>query len=184
MADGVAAVLLVVGSAVFLVGAAVGVPGVFMEPDADARQSMLEAHASRWRLAQPLYAMGPLIAAVGVGLLVGDTRAATARILFAVAGVLLVAGALAWSWIVYLRAIDIVAFARGSLPGWPFTTYVLLTNAGLASLGAGLVVAGSSVWIGWLTLAADAAFVAAYVRFGDIPPFVFYLLLLVVGVTL
>jgi hypothetical protein len=34
---------------------------------------------------------------------------------------------------------------------------------------------------GWLTLAADAVFVLAYLRSRDIPPFVFYLLLGVVG---
>jgi hypothetical protein len=184
MTDGLASVLLIVGSAVFLAGAAIGVPGVFMEPDADARQSMLEARAGRWRFAQPLYALGPLIAALGVGVLAVETPAVASRLLLTVAGVLLTVGALAWSWTVHLRTVDIVAFAWGRLPGWPFATYVLLTTAGLASLGAGLLVAGSSPWIGWLTLAADAAFVLLYLRSGDIPPFVFYLLLLLVGATL
>jgi hypothetical protein len=155
-----------------------------MEPDADARQAMLEDHARSWRLAQPLYAVGPLTCAVGVGVLATDLPTVTARILVTTAAVMLAVGALAWSWSVYQRAVHIVAFAQGRLPGWPFTTYVLLTNTGLASLGAGLLAAASPVWVGWLTLTADALFVLAYARFGDIPPFVYYLLLLVLGVTL
>ena len=39
-------------------------------------------------------------------------------------------------------------------------------------------------WLAWLVLVADLAFLAAYVRYKDIPPFVFYLLLLVAGIAL
>jgi hypothetical protein len=35
--------------------------------------------------------------------------------------------------------------------------------------------------LGWLTLGADLIFLAGYLWFKDIPPFVFYLLLLLVG---
>jgi len=48
-------------------------------------------------------------------------------------------------------------------------------------LGIGLVNSASPVWPGWLTIGVDVAFLAGYLRFKDIPPFVFYVLLLVVG---
>jgi len=38
------------------------------------------------------------------------------------------------------------------------------------------------VWLGWVTLTAGAFFLVGYLRFRDIPPFVFYVLLTVVGV--
>jgi hypothetical protein len=69
----------------------------------------------------------------------------------------------------------------GRFPGWPFTTYVLLTIGGLALLCIGLLTADFPVWVGWVTLDAAIVFLAAYLRFGDIPPFVFYALLLLVG---
>ena len=81
----------------------------------------------------------------------------------------------------YLRFRHVREFAFGELPGWPFAAYVWLTLAGLAVLGAGLLTVGFPAWAGWLTLAATLTFLVGYVRFGDIPPFVFYLLLPVVS---
>ena len=105
-----------------------------------------------------------------------------ARALLAAASVALVIGALTWSWSVYLRATRISEFAFRTLPAWPFTTYVLLTIGGLGLLSIGLLGDGFPVWLGLLTLGADIVFLGIYVRFKDIPPFVFYLLLTLVGV--
>jgi hypothetical protein len=69
----------------------------------------------------------------------------------------------------------------GTLAGWPFATYVLLTIGGLALLAIGLLSGNIPGWLGWLTLGADVVLLAGYLWFKDIPPFVFYLLLLVVG---
>jgi len=194
----VASVLLIGGSVVFLVGAAIGVPRVFMEPDPDARLRLLRARPRAWRWAQPLYAGGPLLAAVGVVVLAASaggagqhgtaggvsqpgTAGAGQRAMLAAAGAALVVGAVAWARCVHQRTARVADFAHRRLPGWPFTTYVLLTVAGLALLGAGLLAGGFPAWLGWLVLAADAAFLAAYLRLRDLPPFVFYLLLIAVG---
>ena len=191
----VASVLLIGGSVVFLVGAAIGVPRVFMERDPGARPRLLRARPRAWRWAQPLYAGGPLLAAAGVVVLAASagqhstaggadqlgTAGAGPRAMLAAAGAALVAGAAAWARCVHQRTARVADFAHGRLPGWPFTTYILLTVAGLALLGAGLPAGGFPAWLGWLVLAADAAFLAAYLRLRDLPPFVFYLLLIAVG---
>jgi hypothetical protein len=59
---------------------------------------------------------------------------------------------------------------------------VLLTIARIALLAFGLLIGDFRSWIGWVTVGADAVFLAGYLRFKDIPPFVFYLLLTLVGV--
>jgi len=153
---------------------------VFTERDHAARQRMLERRLGSWRLAQPLYGLGSIIAAAGVSSLAvaPDQRS---RATFAAAGLALTSGALPWLWSLYLRGTRVRAFAFGTLPGWPFRAYVLLTIGGLALLGIGLRTDGFSAWLGWLTLGADLVFLAGYLRFKDIPPFVFYLLLLLVG---
>jgi len=48
---------------------------------------------------------------------------------------------------------------------------------------AGLLLLGAwPTWTGWLTVVATGLFVVLYVRLRDLPPFVFYVVLTVVGV--
>ena len=183
--DQVAGILLISGSTAFGIGAAIGVPKVFTERDPKARLRMLEDRLGLWRVAQPFYGLGPIIASVGAGYLAAaELPAGWARTLLAAASVALVIGALAWAWSVYLRATRISEFAFGTLAAWPFKTYVLLTIGGLGLLSVGMLASGFPVWLGLLTFGADILFLGIYVRFKDIPPFVFYLLLLLVGVVL
>ena len=172
---------MVSGSVLFFVGAGIAVPRVFTEPDRQEKLRMLTEHPWLWRSGQPLYALGALVAALGVGSLAADEEG-TSRTLLAASSGLLVVGALAWSWSAYRRAVSPREFALGQLPGWSFAAYLWLTFAGLALLGPGLLAGSWPEWLGWSVLAADALFVVAYLRYRDIPPFVFYALLLVVGI--
>ena len=176
---------MIVGSTIFGIGAALGVPRVFPTSDRQARLRLLEGHSTRWRISQPLYAVGPVIAAVavGLGLVAGDASnaAATVSLLAAVA---IFIGACTWSYGCYLRGARHADFALGKLPGWPLATYVVLTIVGLELLGAGLLATDYPGWLGWLVFAADLAFLALYAIARDIPPFVFYILLTVVVVFL
>jgi hypothetical protein len=167
----------------FVVGAGVAVPRVFTEPDRDEKARMLAERPLQWRLGQPLYASGALVAALGVGALAAEGEGRGNRLL-ASSCALLVVGALAWSWSVYRRALLPREFALGQLSGWPFSTYIWLTLAGLLLLGYGLLIGDWPAWLGWLVLGADALFLVAYLRYRDIPPFVFYVLLVVVGLGL
>jgi hypothetical protein len=181
MDSGTAGVLLIVGSAVFFLGAAIGVPRVFTEPDRRRKLEMLEERLLLWRVAQPLYALGPLIVGVGVGYLAAATSGGTWTLL-ALSCAALVVGALCWSWSTYLRGTHYREFALGQQAALPFRSYVLLTIGGLALLGVALLTGDFPAWLAWLTLGADLLFLAGYLRFGDIPPFVFYVLLTVVGI--
>lgn len=122
------------------------------------------------------------MAAVGIGFLAGSVSAGPERVCWGLSFLLLLVGAACWSRSLYLRFHHVREFAFGELPRWPFAAYVWLTFAGLAALGTGLLVADVPAWTGWLVLSATVAYLAAYVRFGDIPPFVFYLLLPVVSI--
>ena len=178
--DRIGGILLIVGSVVFLTGAAIGVPGVFTQRDPQERLRMLTERLRAWQIAQPLYGAGPLIAAAGVAFLAAASDDGGRAVLAAAAAALAI-GALAWGWSLYLRGTRVSEFALGTLPGWPFATYVLLTIAGIALLAVGLLIGDFPTWVGSVTLGADVVFLAGYLRFKDIPPFVFYLLLVVVG---
>jgi hypothetical protein len=179
-----AGILLIVGSVVFLIGAAIGVPRVFTEPDPSERLRMVTERLGSWRVAQPLYGLGPLIAAAGVGVLAATESDRMSQTMVAVACAATGVGGITWGWSLYLRGTRIREFAFGTLPGWPFVTYIFMTMAGLALLGIGFLAGEFPGWLGWLTLGADLVFLLAYLRFRDIPPFVFYLLFLAVGVGL
>jgi hypothetical protein len=178
----VAGILLITGSVIFFAGAAIGVPGVFTQADPQQRLSMLTAHLTMWRIAQPLYGLGPIVVAVGVGYLAAAAQGRGTRAVLVCSCAALAIGALAWTWSLYLRGTRVSEFAQGTLPGWPFAMYVLLTIGGLALLGYGLLAGGFPAWPGWLALGADVLFLVGYLWFKDIPPFVFYLLLLLIGV--
>lgn len=174
-------VLLIVGSVVFFLGAAIGVPGVFTRTDPQVRLRMLTERRRAWQVAQPLYGVGPGFATAGVGVLAASSGGGAAVVLAASCGMLAV-GVLAWWWSLFLRGTRLSDFAFGELPSWPFATYVLLTVAGIALLGLGFLLGEFQTWLVWVTLVADAVFLVGYLRFRDIPPFVFYVLLTVVGV--
>ena len=179
-ADRTGGILLIVGSVVFLIGAAVGVPGVFTERDPQERLRMLTEHPRAWQIAQPLYGAGAFIAAGGVAFLAAASDGGSRAVLAGASGALAI-GALAWGWSLYLRGTRVSEFAVGTLPAWPFATYVLLTIGGIALLALGLLIGDFPTWLGWVTLGTDAVFLAGYLRFKDIPPFVFYLLFVLVG---
>lgn len=173
-------VLVVAGSVVFLLGAAIGVPRVFTTADPQERADLLAANVVRWRSAQVPYAAGPLLVAVGIGL-AGRDRAWSVGLVLTVAFLSLVAGALTWTLSCAARGIHPDDFARGRLPAWPFRAYVVLTIVGLAMLGVSLLLADNLHGAGWLVLALDASFVALYAATDDFPPFLFYIVLVVVG---
>ena len=177
-----AGTLLIVGASIFMVGAAVGVPRVFTTPDPQARLRLLEQQAGRWRIAQPLYAGGPVITAVGVGIASTDMTDTAAQVMGFIAAVTMLVGAATWSYSCYLRGQRPADFALGKLRAWPFTTYVVLTILGLAFLGGAFLADDYPGWLGWLVLIADVAFLGIYAATKDLPPFVFYLLLIFVGV--
>ena len=149
-------ILLIVGSLVFGIGAAVGVPGVFTRRDPQVRLHMLTERLGAWQIAQPLYGAGPVIVTAGVAFLAAAADDGSRALLGAASGALAI-GTLAWGWSLYLRGTRVSAFAFGTLPGWPFATYVLLTIGGIAFLGLGLL-GDSPAWLGWVTLGADVVF--------------------------
>jgi len=150
-AEQIAGVLLIAGSTVFGLGAVIGVPRVFTVQDAEIRLRMLELHRGLWRVAQPLYGAGAVVAALAVGYLASGAADGRSRTALWGACVALLTGGLAWGWSLYLRGTRIAAFAFRTLPGWPFAAYVVLTTGGLMPLGVGLLLGGFPTWLGWLT---------------------------------
>jgi len=179
-----AALAIGVGSALFLLAAFSPVSRVFGLPSAEARWQLISASRSAWNSSQALFAAGAIVTAIGTLLAGVALRGRPASAAMTGAGILLLIGAIAWSWSVYLRALDPRAFVAGTLPGWPFTFYTLLTMAALALAGYSLLRMGFPAWSAWLLIGAPFLLLALYLFFGDMPPFVYYLLALVLAIVL
>lgn len=169
---------MIVGSVVFFAGAAYGVPQVFTMRSKEDRLAVLLSRAQAWRSAQWLYAAGPLLASLGVVAL-ATGWSGQARVLAGVSGVAMFAGAVLWSVTCARRGARIEEFARGELPAGPWLAYVWLTLVGLAGLGVACL--GLATWVGLVLLFSAVAFGALFLITRDIPPFLFYLVLAVVG---
>jgi hypothetical protein len=170
--------LLIARSILFFLGAGIDVPGVF--PEADPQQSA--SHADRAPDHVPHRAaalrLDSMLVAAGVGCLAAAANGRGARGVLAASCLAVAIGVLACALSLYLRGTQVAEFARGTLPGWPFATYVLLAIGGLALLGLGLLAGRFPARLDWVVVGADVLFLVRYLWFKDIPPFVYYLLLL------
>lgn len=178
------AIVILTGSILFLIAAFSPISKIFGIASAQAKLQVISASPTAWTVAQALFSIGSIAAGIGVLLAAMALRGRPSSSLVYVAAALLLAGAAAWSWHAYLRAADPRAFTEGTLPAWHFILYSALTLAALAIIGVALPRMGFPAWSGWLLIAGSILFSALYVVFKDMPPFVYYLLGLVLGVVL
>ncbi len=177
-------IVLIVGSILFMIAAFSPVSRIFGLPDAAQKLEIIMAERGAWTVSQVLFSLGALVTAVALILTWYHFRSLPSSG-WAFAGVAAIAvGALFWSWSVYLRGADPQAFVEGTLPGWPFVAYSILTQAGLVMVGLLLLRTGLPGWVGWVDIGGAVFFFVAMIIFRDMPPFVYYILTLLTGVML
>lgn len=184
MSDRASALTIILGSILFLAAAFSPISRIFGMPDAAQRLEVIAAAPVQWRLAQALFALGSIVTVVGIGLLALRMADRGFSIYLTTSTVVMAVGAVLWSWHVYVRAVDPAMFTAGDIPLWLFAGYSLLTMLGLVLLGTALLHAGLAPWVGWLAIGSAALFLVLAVIFGDMPPFVYYLITLTIGVVL
>jgi len=180
----VAAVVVAIGSIIFFVAAVSPISRVFGLHSAEARWRAISASANAWIFTQVLFAAGSIITAVGVLLSARALQGRSAVSALYLAGFLLLIGAAAWTWHVYLRAQDPRAFIDGTLPGWRFVLYTILTMGAFVLIGHSLLRMGLPAWSGWLLLGGTILLFALYLVFKDMPPVAYYLLAIVLSYVL
>lgn len=178
------AIVIIVGSVLFMAAAFSPISRVFAIPDPVEKLAIIQDAATQWTVAQALFALGALVTAAGIGMLAYRAAGDGPSFLLAAATAVMALGAVLWSWHVYGRAVDPAAFASGELAAWPFALYSLLTMAGLVLIGMALLQTQMAPWVGWLSIGAAALFLVLGVIFRDMPPFVYYVVTLTAGIML
>jgi hypothetical protein len=176
--------VICLGSLLFLIAALSPSSRVFGAPDPEKKLAIIYASPRGWRISQMLFGVGALVVALGVGILAHSLRWLTGSLLYLPAALLL-AGAIAWGWHVYLRYIDPESFVHGELPGWHFVLYTLLTLAAFFLLGFELLrLLGVGTWLPWLLMGGSLVLFIVYLVIKDLPPLLYYLLGIVLGISL
>jgi hypothetical protein len=176
--------VICLGSLIFLSAAFAPMSRVFGARDPQKKLAIITASPGFWRLFQALFGAGALITALGAGLFAYSFswQPSVWRYLPAA---LLLAGAIPWCAHVYLRAVDPQAFIAGTLPAWHFKVYTLATLAAFFLLGIDLLrLLGGRYWQGYFLIGASMLIYILYNQFKDMPPFVYYVLGLVLGVSI
>ena len=178
----IGATVTIAGSGLFLVAAFLPISRVFPEPSPAKKLEIIEADPGQWLVAQVMFALGAVLTVIGIVLFAYSFRHEPFPWLGWTSAILLAVGVVPWVWGVSARAADPASFAEGLQPPWRNLMYFLLTEVGLGVFGAALLAARGPAWLGWLVMAAMAALAAVTLVFGDIAPFFFYAVTLLVGI--
>lgn len=187
----IAGTLLFIGSAAFLGGVAVpAVMAFFSTSDSAERIAIIQNDSTGWVIGNLSIAVGVLIAAIGIIVLLGAAQRLTTDTLVrsaCYAGVFLaVISAVTWGIIAYgritLSAETIDANQNTNL--WVFRLYTVSTGLAVISTAFVLLKVGYPKWLGWLMMAASVLFLIILLATGDLIPAFWYLLFIIVGVAL
>ncbi|MFO7536470.1 MAG: hypothetical protein R6X32_00240 [Chloroflexota bacterium] len=187
----IAGTLLLVGSAAFLGGVAVPtVTAFFSTSDSAERIAIIQNDPTGWAIGNLSTAVGALIAAIGIIVILRTAQTLTTNSLVrsvCYAGVFLaVISAVTWGIIAYgritLGAEAIVANQNINL--WLFPLNSVSTGLAVILTAFVLLKAGYPKWLGWLMMAASVLLLITLLVTGDLIPAFWYLLFIIVGVTL
>jgi hypothetical protein len=181
----VSAVLMIVGSVLFVVGANLPISSrVFPEPSAVKRLESITDAPGEWLVAQVLFALGAIVTVIGIALLAYHVRDQTFAVLMWASTVVLALGAVLWVWEVVSRAADPAAFAEGSMLARPQFLSFVLTEAGLAIFGVALLYSTFPAWAAWVVVVSMVLMLILTLVLGDTVPLFLYVVTLLVGVVL
>ncbi len=180
----VAAIILLVGSVLFIIAAFMPVSRVYAEPSQAAKLEIITSNRTAWSASQVLFGLDASIAAIGLGFVAYHLRGTPGAVWAYIGFVVVILGAAFWEGHVYLRAVDPEGFVEDRLIGWLFPAYALLTQAGLIAFGVAYLRAGYPAWLGGVTVGGAVIFFIVFFVFKDIPPFFYYILTFMAGVRL
>jgi hypothetical protein len=177
-------IVLISGTVLTYLGFGIFPSRIYTVRDTAIRLELVQKYPRRWSISQIGVILGAIVSAIGFLMLAPLFKGTDAESLILIGVVAFLLGHILWIWHLILRISDPPAFATATLPAWQFTWYALLTPLGLLICGVSFWLHGANTWLGIGMVVASLAYLAVMAIFKDIPPFVYYLLTLIVGLVL
>jgi hypothetical protein len=179
------AIVLIIGSVVFLIAAFMPISFVYAERDIQAQIARVQSSPIAWAISQVLFGLGGILVAIGLALFTLDQRSTKASFSEYLGLAMIAVGTLCWAVIVYERATLPPQEVFGSPTfGWLFIAYTVLTQAALIAYGFTFLRTGHPRWLGLSAIIPAMLLCAAYLIFKDVPPFAYYVITLAIGIGL
>lgn len=170
------AIIIGIGSILFLISAFLPISRVYALPTPEKKLALINQSRKAWQISHLLFFIGALLVSIGVVVFafLNKSQSSTIALYFAAGLVLL--GLAGWSWHLYLRNLDPIAFVKGVLPAWHFQVYTVLTLAAFLLIGIAISGLGFPFWGSWVIMIGATLFFVLFIIFKDLPPFTLYLL--------
>jgi hypothetical protein len=176
------AIVVIIGSVMFLTAAFMPISFVYGERDVQTQIARVQDSPLAWVISLSLFALGSILVVAGLAWVTLYLRSISAAFASSLGLVMIAFGTLCWVVIVYQRATLPLQDVFGAPTfGWLFIAYTLLTQAALIAYGFAFMQAGYSRWLGLGTIIPAALLCIAYLIFKDMPPFVYYVITLLIG---
>ena len=180
----VTAIVLILGTVLTYGGFGSFPPIIYTGKDMQEKLTLLAAQPRRWTLSQYLVILGGLVSAAGTVLLVFLFRGSRGFLPAWIGAAGFVLGHVFWIWIVILRIVKPQRQATGEFPGWLFPSFSFLAQLGLAGFGAAFCLQGVHPVLGIGIIAGSVLVFILFLKTKGMPPFVYYLMTLIIGVAL
>lgn len=180
----ITAFLLILGTVLIYTGFAAFPPRIYTESNAQEKMNLLAAQPRRWILSQSLVILGGITAMAGSIFLIPLFSESHGALLAWIGVLAFVLGHVFWIWHVGLRTAQPERFAKDQLPGWLFKIYSIPTLVALAGFGVAFWLQGIHPVLGAGLFFGALLVLGLYLKFNDMPPFIYYAMTLTIGLTL
>jgi hypothetical protein len=178
------ALLLILGPTLAAIGFGAFPTRIYTSRDVQEKTNLLAAMPLRWFLCQVFVILGGTTIVAGSIYLIQFFLGSPGAPLAWIAAACYLFGHVFWIWHLGWRAIQPQMFARNELPGWLFQAFSILILFALASLGIAFWLQGTYQVLGAGIFTGAIIVLIAYILMKDMPPFIYYTMTLIIGLTL
>ena len=180
----ITALLLILGNILIATGFGAFPSLIYTGKNVQEKLDLLTAQPRRWVLSQLLLILGVLVLVAGTVFLVLLFRESQGILAAGMGAVGFVFGQVFWIWIVGLRIVEPWRQAKDEFPDWLFKSFSILTLLGLAGLGVAFWLQGIHRALGVGLFLGALLILGLFLKFKGMPPIVYYLLTLAIGLAL